>query len=230
MAVTCDSEFIKAIDNGLAILGQTYDLNGENADLKVDIKAAFIAAFSAVKPKEVPTKGKSKGKLTSFNAYIKDQFEKTKGNTEGLTAAERMAKFAHSWKTLTDDDKKQYEDLAEQQNKANGYETVEKSKTPSRPMTGYNYFYKMNAQKLKELYPELNAKERLTKAGDHWKALSDAEKQEYKDGANKFYIDAHGSLPAPKESTSKSKKKSTVNIPNKPDAHLSLSSAVQVSQ
>ena len=228
MTQTCDPEFVKAIENALTILGNTYDLNGENADLKVDIKAAFLTAFTAVKPKQVITKGK--GKLSSFNAYIKDQFAKTKENPEG-TASERMAKFATAWKSLSDEDKKKYEALADEQNKSNGHEIVEKSKTPSRPMSGYNYFYKMNAQKLKELYPEINAKERLTKAGDHWKALSETEKEEYKEAAKKFYINAHGSLPAPKEPVSKSKKKtSTVNIPNKLDAHaFSLSQSTPVS-
>lgn len=214
---TCDQEFVKAIDNALEILGKSYDLNGENAELKADIRSAFVTAFTAVKPKQVATRGK--GKVSSFNVYIKDQFAKTKDNPEG-TASERMSKFATAWKSLSEEEKKTYDSMAEKQNEDNGYTPSAKSKSAPRPMSGYNYFYKMNSQKLKELYPELDNKQRLTKAGDHWKALSDAEKEEYKEAAKKFYIDTHGSLPAPKEPASKAKKTTTtVNVPNKVDAH-----------
>jgi cobalamin biosynthesis protein CobT len=142
----------------VAILDEELELPDEAKEI---IKNAMIKAkFNQVETIEVE---KAKRKLTSYNLFVREQMQDTKGND--------MKNIAAKWKTLS---KKQ---KAEWKVKAGKVENLAKVKAP-RKQTGYNLF-------MKEIMPKVKtdkavaATDRLKEVGRLWRKLSKAEQAKY---------------------------------------------------
>jgi hypothetical protein len=201
-------EFAVAIDDVLKKLGELYKLD-ESPDIVEffnAVRSGMHERFAAIKPRQVQVsarsskeKGNKPRKISPYNRYIAHRFKQNK--VDGAIPAKiAMAIFAGEWKLLSKDAQAPYVEEAQSLNEAalaaaelavsSGTfipAAVSKGKTKAiggtRQMSGYNLFYKKNSAQIKANHPDLSPADRLRKVGEQWKALSDVEKEIYKNEA-----------------------------------------------
>ena len=135
-------------------------------------------------------------KMSGYNLYMKEKMAELKA--QNVPSTERMGKVSGMWKLLGDAEKATYKTKAEGQNtaaSATGNVAVKApkaKKTGPTKLSGYQFYVK---EKMPELKTDASipAKERMSKIGAIWKALSDTEKAGYKVKAEA----THGTTPAP---------------------------------
>lgn len=218
VATSCPAEFQQAINDSFEIIGQTYDLSDDSNKEVFDLfKSTLLNRFSQVKPREITTNNSKTGKkprsVVPYNLYISARFAEHKKNPESdnSNANELMSKFAKEWKDVDVETRKKYEDLAEVENQKLFPEKKNKKKNNPRPMSGYNFFLKQNVGDFKNKFPDLSSNERMSEIGKAWRALTDVEKETYKQNAINEFQKVHPDVPI------KTKKTTVVasnNVPN----------------
>jgi hypothetical protein len=170
----------------------------EVADLPAEIKPHLQTALKtagyydtatavAVSASATETAGKTK-KLSGYNVFMKEKMAELK--TQNVPSAERMGKVAALWKALSDTQKGEWKAKAEgvsapaadKPTQASAVAT--ESKAPKK-LSGYQLYVKEQMAVLKN-NTAIAAKDRMTEIGKTWKALSDAQKAEYKSKAEKL--------------------------------------------
>jgi hypothetical protein len=163
-------------------------------ELKPHMKDALKAAgyydtpvsVAVSAPVAASAPGKTK-KLSGYNLFMKEKMAELK--TQNVPSAERMGKVATAWKALSDTQKGEYKAKADgaapsATATADKPAQVAEAKAPKK-LSGYQLYVKEQMAVLKS-NTAIAAKDRMTEIGKTWKALSDAQKAEYKVKAEKL--------------------------------------------
>lgn len=120
----------------------------------------------------VSSGGKHRRK-TGYNCYVAARFLEAKEAGDERNSQEKMTEFSKTWKTLTPDEKKPYEQEADKANQSlPPTSSSGSSGTGSRrKMSGYNLYYRENKNSLKAEATEEGIKI-MTHVGATWRALS----------------------------------------------------------
>jgi Arc/MetJ-type ribon-helix-helix transcriptional regulator len=174
-------QYETAIDDAIETFVGKYDVPSEFiADLRTLLIASGQKHITAAPEHKVTSGGaKAPRKKTSYNIYIKSMFSQSKDDGDTRNSQEKMSEFSKQWKTLSDEEKKKYTELAVTQNDHTNDST--KGAGPKRALTGYNLFYRENKDAIKE---SLQDDEKfMQKVGVTWKNLSPEEQKEYNERA-----------------------------------------------
>ena len=175
----------KGIDDGIKSFTEKYELDKTIVD---DLRQLLLDACKRhVKVVRAPAGGAAKTgrhrRKTGYNMYIKHQFEEAKatasasGGDAKTNSQELMTKFSKEWKSLSDEEKKPFIDMANEINRDNGAEPSSSNKSRPKKLSGYNLFYKEMKDEIKA---NLGPDEKLmTQVGAQWKALSKDEQGEW---------------------------------------------------
>jgi len=140
---------------------------------------------------------KPKGKITAYAYFIRHKHEQKLPELANLPFAEFSKRCSESWKSMTDEERNVYLDMAKEDKKrfeqefqvwkANGGDKKAKaakkkkkdSNAPKRPATAFFLFSSVYREKLKEEHPEFKVTEVARELGRLWKECSDEEKEKY---------------------------------------------------
>lgn len=172
----------------------------EVADLPAEIKPHLQTALKtagyydtpvavAVSAVATETAGGKTKKLSGYNLFMKEKMAELKA--QGVPSGERMGKVGALWKGLSDTEKGTWKAKAEGvapsttavADKSAPSATATEDKAPKK-LTGYQFYVKEQMAIIKD-NKAIAAKDRMTEIGKTWKALSDAQKAEYKAKAEK---------------------------------------------
>jgi hypothetical protein len=163
------------------------------ADLPQELKPHMQTALKAAGYYETPvatvsgaavaeTGGKTK-KLSGYNVFMKEKMAELK--TQGVASGERMGKVATLWKALKDEEKATWKAKADGLNPTAAVATKSAKASGPKKLSGYQLYVKEQMAVVKN-NASIAAKDRMTEIGKTWKALSDAQKAEYKAKAEKL--------------------------------------------
>lgn len=96
-------------------------------------------------------------------------------------AVQEMKKLAEKWKTMSDDQKKKYNEKADKVNDRRA--AKDGSEKPKRLLTAYNIYVYLNMANC--MFKKGGAIEKMKKLAETWKSMSDDEKKKYQDMADK---------------------------------------------
>ena len=135
---------------------------------------------------------------TSYILFCCDKREELKSKNPDMPATEITSELGKLWKSLTDKNKKKYQDLSAKdkiryEKDMESYtpppedELEDKPKKapkkervgPKRPLSSYMYFCQDTRDSVKKDNPEMNGKEVTSELGRRWKELTDAEKKPF---------------------------------------------------
>lgn len=162
-------------------------------ELPAEIKPHILTALKASGFYDAPTatvavasggaSGKTK-KLSGYNVFMKEKMAELK--TQGVAAGERMGKVAALWKGMNDAEKATWKTKADALAPATATVTLKASKSSGpKKLSGYQLYVKETMPVVKAK-AEIVAKDRMGEIGKMWKALSDAQKAEFKAKAEKL--------------------------------------------
>lgn len=149
---------------------------------KNHVKNPVLIGAVAASASTSASKGASRRK-TGYNMYIKAKFSKAKEDGDDRDSQTQMKQYSGEWKHLSDEEKKPYEDLAQEANV--GLPTEKPKKTGSHKMSGYNLYYKENVVTLREEAKTHDVK-LMSYVGQKWKSLTDEERESYKTRAGEL--------------------------------------------
>ena len=146
------------------------------------------AASDAKQPSKAELKSskRSPRSLSGWHLFLKEQYKdrqevksELKGNstTAKINVGQANRDIAAKWKSLSDAEKKPYLDAAS----AN-----KQPKSKAKRLSGYALFVKENFESVKARNPTIRSKEVLTSMGNEWRSMSDADKDKYKERADKY--------------------------------------------
>ena len=124
--------------------------------------------------------------MSGWHLFLKEQYKdrqevksELKGNstTAKINVGQANRDIAAKWKSLSDAEKKPYLDAAS----AN-----KQPKSKAKRLSGYALFVKENFESVKARNPTIRSKEVLTSMGNEWRSMSDADKDKYKERADKY--------------------------------------------
>ena len=133
---------------------------------------------------------------TSYIFFCSDYREKVKKNNPSLSATEITSKLGEQWKTISEKEKKKYEDMSRKdkiryEKEMESYTPpVDNDKLPSgkkertgpkRPLTAYMYFCQDKRPSVKAENPDLDGKGLTSELAAFWKSLSSEDKTPYED-------------------------------------------------
>ena len=171
--------FMEAIYNG-----DKYDLEslrdpGIVAFFKESaVKAGFDKEPVGITLKSGETTEGPTRKLTGYNLYMKTQHPILKA--QGIPVREIMAEVGKLWKTLTEDQKKEWKAKAALEPPVPS-KARSKNSGPKRP-NGYNIYVKEQMPAVKN-NPDVAKGTYMAEIGKMWKSLSKPEQQVWKDKA-----------------------------------------------
>ena len=151
-------------------------------------KLAAAAASDAKQPSKAELKSskRSPRSLSGWQLFLKEQYkdrEEVKSELKGDCSSAKMnvgqatRDIAAKWKSLSDTEKKPYLDAASANKKPKS--------TKTKRLSGYALFVKENFESVKARNPTIRPKEVLASMGNEWKSMSDADKDKYKQRAEK---------------------------------------------
>ncbi|XP_078683532.1 high mobility group protein DSP1-like [Branchiostoma floridae x Branchiostoma belcheri] len=143
-------------------------------------------------------KNKPKGKMSAYACFVQEcrrEHEKKYPNKQ-VVFTEFSQKCASRWKTMNDDEKKRFQDLAEEDKRryeadmakyvppkgAEGGRRKRKKKDPNAPKRAMSAFFMYCADarpKVRAAHPDFQVGEIAKILGKQWKAISEAEKAKY---------------------------------------------------
>ena len=154
-------------------------------DLPEEIKPYLKDALKAAGMFEVPqtvivngpatttqTTAKTK-KLSGYNLFMKEKMAELK--VQNVPSGERMGKVSQMWKAVSEEQKTEWKKKAG--TTVTTTATTQKSSGPKK-LSGYQLYVKKTMSVMKA--NNIPAKERMTEIGKMWKALSEAEKGNWK--------------------------------------------------
>jgi len=137
------------------------------------------------KEKQVATKPKRS--ISAYAFYVKENIQTLAAENPDMKLSERMIKLAQNWNKLTDEEKQPYLDKSQQDKQRKNIETqaYQKSLPPKRPLTPFLLFSNEHRKKLQEENPGTKITELMKMLAERWKALSDEQKKNYEQQAEK---------------------------------------------
>jgi len=172
------------------------------------------------KDPNAPKKGRSK-----YIFFCKANRDEVKNKNPNMSNLDITKELGLLWKKLSEDKKKPYEKLAEQdklrfQQEKETYvppphlEDVKSKKKvntgPKKAKTAYICFSKVERVKVKDEFPDMSAQDIMRTVGVRWKKLTEEEKEPYqkmaledKERFNAELVESGGEVPKPKADTKK---------------------------
>lgn len=156
------------------------------AESKDEIHELFTSkSRKSKKDPNAPKKPKS-----SYILFCSEKRNEIKKDNPELSATQITSRLGALWKECSEEDKKRYESLANEdkeryktdmENYSGGESTSAKTKKvgPKRPRSAYMYFCQEKRTEVKDANPELSGKEITAELGKMWRKLSDNEKKPY---------------------------------------------------
>lgn len=154
-------------------------------DKQVSVSSAPVSSGSA-------SSGAKKGKtLNGYNLYMKEKMAELK--EQGVASGDRMGKVSTMWKTETAETKEAWKNKAKAHNggvspsdstvTTASAASAAPSEKKAKGLSGYQLFVQRKMTEVKE-DKSVEAKDRMKKIGEKWKALSEAEKEQFNKDAN----------------------------------------------
>jgi hypothetical protein len=137
-------------------------------------------------------------KLSGYNVYMKEKMAELK--VEGIAAGDRMGKVSSMWGQLSAEDKAQWKAKADNLNPnvstTGTTHSAHKVKREGPPkLSGYQLFVKETMGEVKA-DTSIPAKERMTKIGSLWKALTPSDQETFKKKAEEVNAQAQAQAQA----------------------------------
>jgi len=135
------------------------------------------------KSKELPKRSRS-----TYVYYVKAQMEIIQKEHPDKPIGERLAIIATKWHTLSEEEKKPYSELAEQDKKRrdNEYAELKKKSPPKRPLTAFILFSNEHRMKIQEDNPTAKFSELGLMLANKWKSLTTEERENYEKQSEKL--------------------------------------------
>ena len=127
---------------------------------------------------------------TSYIIFCNEQREKLKRENSSLSATEMTKHFGQLWKSLSEGDKKRYEEISQKDKERyqremkeyapeDKHEKSNKKVTPKRPLSSYMLFCQENRTQIKAQNPGFSGAQITSLLAKQWKELSVEEKSRY---------------------------------------------------
>lgn len=164
---------------------------------KAEFKKMFTSKKKAIKDPKAPKKGRS-----AYIFYCLDKRPETVEANPDASATDIIKLLGASWKALSEDDKKQYQEQAAEDKERYATESkdytapsqdelkeqaaAKKKKDPNAPKRGkssYLFFCDAKRKEIKAENPDAKGVEVTKLLGAAWQELSDEEKKEYQEQA-----------------------------------------------
>ena len=185
----------QVIDNVVNEFNESFDF-GDDPEVKQQISDGLRDILGkslkdlTVAKKVTGGRRRKTGRRNGYNMFIAEKFKKLKEDDTGESdsnSQEHMTAFSTLWKTLSDEEKQPYNNLAKAHNEnlsdSGELDAPKKSsKKGKRQLSGYNLYYKENRATLAAEAVNKGVRV-MTHVGATWKALSDEEHKEYNERA-----------------------------------------------
>ncbi len=114
---------------------------------------------------------------SSYHYFKKAQYEQLKSSsTQPIRVSSVEKELSAKWKALSDEQRQPYVDMV----------PVKAKKMPKK-LNGYQFWMKTNVPTVMARNPKISSKQVFTSMGQEWKTMTDANKQVWKDKAEKEF-------------------------------------------
>lgn len=185
---------LRALTGGSAVLFEGLSAGSLGLSRLISSTSAIDAAAGAAskKPAATPAKGQKQPAkpvgppkpLSAYQLFMKDALPRLKTSLPSLDQKQRMSKAAEMFRSLTERELQPYQAQYEKTKAA--YETFRQKEKDARPKSGYNLFTVDRVPVLRaKLGHQTPITEVIKAVGAEWKALPDAQQQQWRDKAAK---------------------------------------------
>ncbi|KAA6420661.1 MAG: hypothetical protein FRX49_09453 [Trebouxia sp. A1-2] len=141
---------------------------GANPEDSIDLSSVSGPAGKKVGTSRSPT---------SYQYFKKAQYEQLKSSsTQPIRVASVEKELSAKWKALSDEQRQPYVDMVQV-----------KTKKVTKKLNGYQFWMKTNVPSVTARNPKISPKQVFTSMGHEWKAMTDADKQTWKEKAEKEF-------------------------------------------
>jgi hypothetical protein len=191
MSRTNNSVWAKLSSTLSEVLTSTLDqASAESVMSAWDSKKREVNRLVDKSPKKKADPNAPKKPLSAYIIFCNNNREAINKADPTITAKQVLQKLGAAWKSISEKEKKHYEELAKKdveryENQMKGYTPTpetevkgrgKKSDGPTRPMTAYMFFCQAERENVKRDHPTLPGKEITKKLGEKWHTLSDDQK------------------------------------------------------